>query len=171
MSSVGVCVLLALCDPTDCSLPESPFYGSVLARRVGCHFLLQGSFLTQGSNLGLLCLLQWQADALPLSHWGSPKCLELCLSQKAARTMIPRSSLMSSVLLLLNQHHLTPNCYFSRRKRNKKHFKISSLSLSFPSGLAHRAFVFVVGTTSATREMNRRLQIHPRAGMWLGLEN
>ena len=26
---------------------------------VGCHTLLQGIFLTQGSNLGLLCLLYW----------------------------------------------------------------------------------------------------------------
>ena len=30
----------------------------------GCHFLLQGSFLTQGSNPSLLCLLHWQADSL-----------------------------------------------------------------------------------------------------------
>ena len=37
--------------------------------RVGCHFLLQGIFLTQGSNP---CLLHWQADSLPLSHLGSP---------------------------------------------------------------------------------------------------
>ena len=28
---------------------------------VGCHFLLQGIFLNQGSNLGLLHLLRWQA--------------------------------------------------------------------------------------------------------------
>ena len=33
---------------------------------VGYHFLLQGIFLTQGSNLGLLCLLHWQVDSLPL---------------------------------------------------------------------------------------------------------
>ena len=33
------------------------------------HFLLQGIFLTQGSNP---CLLPWQADSLPLSHQGSP---------------------------------------------------------------------------------------------------
>ena len=31
---------------------------------VGCHFLLQGIFLTQGWNLCLLCLLHWQADSL-----------------------------------------------------------------------------------------------------------
>ena len=32
---------------------------------VGCHFLLQGIFPTQGSNPGFL---PWQADSLPLSH-------------------------------------------------------------------------------------------------------
>ena len=40
---------------------------------VGCHFLLQGIFPTQGSNPHcLLHLLHWQADSLPLSHLGSP---------------------------------------------------------------------------------------------------
>ena len=39
---------------------------------VGCHFLLQGIFLTQGWNLSLLHLLHWQVDSLPLSHLGSP---------------------------------------------------------------------------------------------------
>ena len=34
-----------------------------------CHFLLQGIFPTQESNLGLL---HWQAVSLPLSHLGSP---------------------------------------------------------------------------------------------------
>ena len=28
----------------------------------GCHFLLQGTFPTQGSNPCLLCLLHWQAS-------------------------------------------------------------------------------------------------------------
>ena len=36
---------------------------------VGCHFLLQGIFLTQGSNQ---YLLHWQADTLPLHHLGRP---------------------------------------------------------------------------------------------------
>ena len=31
---------------------------------VGCHFLHQGIFPTQGSNPSLLCLLRWQADSL-----------------------------------------------------------------------------------------------------------
>ena len=38
--------------------------------RVGCHALLQGTFPTQGLNLGLLCLLHWQGDSLPLCHLG-----------------------------------------------------------------------------------------------------
>ena len=33
---------------------------------VGCHFLLQGIFLTQGSNRHLLCLLHWHGASLPL---------------------------------------------------------------------------------------------------------
>ena len=38
----------------------------------GCHFLLQGIFLIQRSNLNLLWLLRGQADSLPLRHLGSP---------------------------------------------------------------------------------------------------
>ena len=37
---------------------------------VGCHFLLQGIFLTQGSSMHLL---HWQVDSLLLSHQGSQK--------------------------------------------------------------------------------------------------
>ena len=36
---------------------------------MGCHFLLQGIFPTQGLNPCLLC---WQAYSLPLSHHKSP---------------------------------------------------------------------------------------------------
>ena len=34
----------------------------------GCHFLLQGIFLTQGWNPCLLCLLYWPAYSSPLCH-------------------------------------------------------------------------------------------------------
>ena len=40
--------------------------------RVGCHFLLQGIFPTQGSNMGLLSLLHWEAGSLPLGPPGNP---------------------------------------------------------------------------------------------------
>ena len=39
---------------------------------VGCRYLLQGIFTTQGSNLYLLCLLHWQAGSLPLVPPGKP---------------------------------------------------------------------------------------------------
>ena len=42
---------------------------------VGCHFLLQGIFLTQGLNPHLL---HWQADSLPLSHLSSPLDASVC---------------------------------------------------------------------------------------------
>ena len=47
---------------------------------MGCHFLLQGIFLTQGLNSSLLGLLHWQEDSLPLSHLASitKSCLTLC---------------------------------------------------------------------------------------------
>ena len=40
---------------------------------VGCHFLPQGIFLTQGLNPPLLHLLHWQADSLPLEPPGKPQ--------------------------------------------------------------------------------------------------
>ena len=39
---------------------------------VCCHALLQGIFLTQGSNLHLLCLLHWETGSLPLVPPGKP---------------------------------------------------------------------------------------------------
>ena len=40
---------------------------------VDCHVLLQGIFLTQGSDLRLLCLLPLQVGSLPLIPPGSPR--------------------------------------------------------------------------------------------------
>ena len=47
---------LTLCDPLDCSPPASSIHGIFPDKNtgVGCHFLLQGIFPTQGSNSGLL---------------------------------------------------------------------------------------------------------------------
>ena len=47
---------------------------------VGCHFLFQGIFLTQGSNLGLLHCRQspaLQADSLPAEPSGLPLTTQL----------------------------------------------------------------------------------------------
>ena len=45
---------LSLCNPTDHSLPGSSVYGDSPGKNIGmgCHFLLQGIFPTQGSNPG-----------------------------------------------------------------------------------------------------------------------
>ena len=66
--------LLQLCptlhDPMDYNLLGSSIHGIFQARiLVWYHTLLQGIFLTQGSNLNLLCLLHWQVDTSPMSHW------------------------------------------------------------------------------------------------------
>ena len=59
--NIPICVLVAqtLCDPMDSSPLGSSVHGILQARILetlfqGCHSLLQGIFLTQGSNPGLL---------------------------------------------------------------------------------------------------------------------
>ena len=66
---------LTLCDPVDCSLPCSSVHGDSPGENtgVGCHFLLQGIFPAQDSNLSLLRLLLWQVGSLPLVPPGKPE--------------------------------------------------------------------------------------------------
>ena len=47
---------LTFCNPMDCSQPGSSVHGDSPGKNtgVGCHSLLQGIFLNQGLNLGLL---------------------------------------------------------------------------------------------------------------------
>ena len=68
-----------VCDPMGCSLIGSSVHGISQMRilafpgentGVGCHFLVQGIFPTQGSNPHLL---NWQEESLLLTHEGSPK--------------------------------------------------------------------------------------------------
>ena len=58
----------------DCSLPGSSIFGDFPGKNteVGCHFLLQRIFITQGLNPCLLCLLHWQANSLLLVPAGKP---------------------------------------------------------------------------------------------------
>ena len=62
----------SLYNPLECSPPGSFFTQDFPAKNtgLGCHFLFQGIFLTQGWNLCLLCLLYWQVDFLLLSDEG-----------------------------------------------------------------------------------------------------
>ena len=49
-------VMSTLCNPMDCSPPGTSVHGDSPGKNtgVGCHFLLQWIFLTQGLNPGLL---------------------------------------------------------------------------------------------------------------------
>ena len=75
-SYLGMCAqsCFTFCDPRNCSLPGSTVDGIFPGKNteVGCHFLLQGIFPNQRSNVCLLCLLHWQVDFLTLCHLGSP---------------------------------------------------------------------------------------------------
>ena len=48
---------------------------------MGCHFLLQGIFPTQGFSPDFWCLLHWQLGSLPLCHLGNPKEMASCPSE------------------------------------------------------------------------------------------
>ena len=63
-----------LCNPMDYSPPGSPVHGNSPGKNtgVGCHALIQGIFLTLGSNPCLLCLLHWQVGSLLLAPPGKP---------------------------------------------------------------------------------------------------
>ena len=68
-----MCVLVAqscpiLCDPMGCSPPGSTGNSQGKNTGVGCHPLLQGLFITQGSNTGLM---HYQQILYHLSHQGS----------------------------------------------------------------------------------------------------
>ena len=70
---------------------------------MGCHFLLQGIFPTQGSNPRPL---QWRVVSFPLSRQGSPKALlgasdEMMLMCSRAENPSSTSSCSSLLLLLL----------------------------------------------------------------------
>ena len=59
-----------LCNPKDCSSPDSHFHG--ILYRSSFPFPTPGIFPTQGSNPCLLSLRHWQAGSLPLVPPGKP---------------------------------------------------------------------------------------------------
>ena len=80
-----LCAKLLQSCPMDCSSPDFSVRENFPSKSTGmsCHFLLQGIFPTQGSNLHLLCFLHWHVGSLPLAapvrgwtsaqrrYWGS----------------------------------------------------------------------------------------------------
>ena len=77
-----MCVCVCVCVLSHVQLFATPWTAAWLLRPgsfpgkntgVGCCFLLQGIFPTQGLKLLLLHLLHWQADSLPLAQPGKPE--------------------------------------------------------------------------------------------------
>ena len=59
--------VLTLCDPMDC-IPGSSVHGILQAKILGCHFLLQEIFPTQGLNLVAEVDLNLEPLLLRLCH-------------------------------------------------------------------------------------------------------
>ena len=105
-----------LCNPMGCILRLlCPWDSPGKNTEVGCHFLLQGIFLTQGSNL---CLLHWQVDSLPLSHQGRPRsslvvqslsCLTLCNPMDHSMPALLSFSISQNLLKLMNLEMVMPS--------------------------------------------------------------
>ena len=64
-----------LCDPMNYSPAGSPSPWDFPGKNtgVGCHFLLQGIFPTQGSILCLWGFLKWQVDSVTTEAPGKPE--------------------------------------------------------------------------------------------------
>ena len=97
--------------------------------RVGCHALLQGIFLTQGSNLSLSRLLHWQVDSLPpaplqfsrsvvsnsLRPHERQASLSITNSQSLLKLMYTESVMPSNHLILCHPLLLPPSIFPSIR--------------------------------------------------------
>ena len=83
---------LTLCDPMDCSPPGSSVHG-ILQSRILEWVAMPFSRGSSSPMVGTCCLLQWQADSLPLSHMGSP-----CLGKDGQREAVRLSPVHSVVL-------------------------------------------------------------------------
>ena len=83
---------------------------------VGCCGLLQGIFLTQGSNQSLLCFLLWQAGFLPLASPGKSiyipypfrnyKCLLITVcSSKHLQVQVPEEFVLLCISVYMSRYH------------------------------------------------------------------
>ena len=109
--------------------------------RVGCHFLLQGIFQTQGSNLSLL---HWQADSLPQSHLESPLLLHLIFFLVMNRILVTKGWLFAypqAVCFYLLPSHFTELSLpfvmlFQLRLMNFLVLQLCCVQIIFPSSFS-----------------------------------
>ena len=98
---------LTLCNPVDCSLPRSSVHGIFPGKRtgVGCHFLLQRIFPTQGSNLGVPHCRQTLCH---LSHHGSPGEVTVHITHQEIIWVLTQC-MQNPILLTSPMLHMRPN--------------------------------------------------------------
>ena len=79
-----------------------PWDSSAKNTGVGCDFLHQGIFLTQGLNLGLLHLLHWQADSYHCATWEAHAyvCVCVCVCVRVCETESESCPVVSDSLQL-----------------------------------------------------------------------
>ena len=132
---------LTLCNPMNCSLPRFSIHGIFPGNNtgVGCHFLLQGIFLTQGLNPGLL---YWQVDSLPSESPGKHR-NEVRSSQMFARTRL--ESPRKTAHPLVQRQQLGGQCMGVCPSSNCSPFRNTSLS-SRPPAESHLCAYIVRST-------------------------
>ena len=77
---------------------------------VGSHSLLQGIFLTQGLNPGLLCLLHCRWIVYHLSHWGSPNFNESLVYFPQCTINVDQETSQINSTLNKNCHNFSSSC-------------------------------------------------------------
>jgi len=94
---------------------------------VGCHFLLQGIFMTQGLNPHLLQLMHWQVNSLPLCHlyWEKKK-KEQCFEGVACTPCLHFLTILSFLNPLLTAALTTS-------MKLQKHHGKSSMAVESPT--------------------------------------
>ena len=113
-----------LCNPIDYGPPGSSVHGILQARiltGVGCHSLLQGIFLTQWLNPGLLPCRQ---ILYPLSHQGSPTKQVVCTYYRSTSYIVISNAAFQSVIIkspigitcTLEQANINPSDLVLRKK-------------------------------------------------------
>ena len=111
-----------LCNPVDCSPPDSSVHGILQARTlgVGCHALLQGIFPDPGIELESPVAPALQADSLPLSHRGSPPyALEAIYLSFVDSSRVTCPLLKQSLSQYMTPH--THNDYYAIHPRGVSH--------------------------------------------------
>ena len=108
---------LTLCNPMDCGPPCSSVHEIFPGKNIGVgyHSLLQGIFLTQGSNPCLSWILHWQEESLPLPPPGNALHLS---APWGCRTPGGSINIYVSLLSLLNIYVFQVSPFFGSKSQS-----------------------------------------------------